>query len=212
MTVGAVFLLPATGERFVLRGEQSIGRSGENDIVADGDGVSRFHASVATRPDGHWLRDLSSRNGTFVNGDPVGPEGRLLADGDLVVLAGAVALRYLDPQATPIVPRIGRLRGVWIDPATTDVWVDAVRLDPALSARQFELLRCLIEAEGRPVSRVEIVDRVWPSEEPSGVSDDAVTALVKRLRSRLRDAGAGDDHLEIVRGRGVRLIEVDETS
>lgn len=210
MSLGPVLLMPESGQRFPLDGEMGIGRADDNDIPVNGEGVSRFHATVSPSAAGYRVRDLGSRNGTFVNGEPVSVDGLLLSDGDLVVLAGSVAFRYLDPQATPLVPRIGKLQGVWIDPASADVWVDASKLDPPLSARQFDLLDCLVEAEGRPVSRADIVARVWPSAEPTGVSDDAVTALIKRLRSRLRSAGMDTDYLEIVRGRGVRLIDADD--
>jgi len=54
--------------------------------------VSSQHAYLQCAPDGCWLFDgspsgLASVNGTFVNGQPVPPGGRLLQDGDLLILA-----------------------------------------------------------------------------------------------------------------------------
>jgi DNA-binding NtrC family response regulator len=50
------------GERF------SIGSHALNDIVIDGDAVSRFHCEVHLEPRGARLVDLKSRNGTVVDG------------------------------------------------------------------------------------------------------------------------------------------------
>ncbi len=48
-------------------------------------------------------------------------------------------------------------------------------------------------------------EAVWPSDDPAGVSEEAIDDLIKRLRARLRDASDGPDYLEQPRGRGVRL-------
>ncbi|MEM7340223.1 MAG: FHA domain-containing protein [Actinomycetota bacterium] len=206
---GAVLLGTDKAVRHRLEARTTVGRSEANDIVITADGVSRFHAEVVQAGTGHRLTDLGSRNGTFVNGEPVSPDGHILSDGDLVVFGGVEGFRYLDPGATPIVPRIGKLQGVWIDPDTDAVWVDAHPVEPELSARQFHLLQMLVAAEGRPVERRDIVSAVWADVDARGVSDDAVTALIKRLRSRLREAAPESDYVDIVRGRGVRLLDPD---
>ena len=46
----------------------SIGKTHDNDYVADDPQVSRHHARLVSEPDGSWLlEDLASTNGTFVN-------------------------------------------------------------------------------------------------------------------------------------------------
>jgi pSer/pThr/pTyr-binding forkhead associated (FHA) protein len=46
-----------------------LGRSGQNDLVLDGDEfASARHARVEARRDGVWVLDLDSTNGTFLNG------------------------------------------------------------------------------------------------------------------------------------------------
>ena len=61
--------------------------------------VSRKHAEVLVYGDGVWLRDLGSRNGTFVNNEEV-PKGQAyLIDCDAIVRFGpllAVSLKILD--------------------------------------------------------------------------------------------------------------------
>lgn len=61
-----------------------LGRGGENTIRLDGDDfVSTRHAMLEPRPDGLWVEDIGSTNGTFVNGARV-TTARLLAAGDVV--------------------------------------------------------------------------------------------------------------------------------
>ncbi|MFG2042387.1 ATP-binding cassette domain-containing protein [Dactylosporangium sp. NPDC048998] len=47
----------------------TIGRDAANDLVVEGDLISRRHAEVIWNDDGWFLRDLASRNGTFVAGE-----------------------------------------------------------------------------------------------------------------------------------------------
>lgn len=50
--------------------------------------ISRRHAEVTMGADGATLRDLGSREGTTLNGKPVGPTPVPLRDGDSIVLGG----------------------------------------------------------------------------------------------------------------------------
>ena len=111
----------ADGFQHVLaRPVVTIGRDPASAIEVPLVAVSRQHATVSRTDHGHVLRDLESRNGTFVNGVRATSEPVLRRDGDDVVIAGVETLRYVDPLATPSAPAVGRLSGVWIDPATDD--------------------------------------------------------------------------------------------
>ena len=55
----------------------TIGRSVRNDLCVEDPFASRLHAEVRRRGDAHWLSDLGSANGTFLNG------ARLLAPAQL---------------------------------------------------------------------------------------------------------------------------------
>ena len=61
--------------------------------------VSRRHAELLVHGDGVWIRDLGSRNGTFVNNEEV-PRGQaFLIDSDAIVRFGpllAVSLKIID--------------------------------------------------------------------------------------------------------------------
>lgn len=49
----------------------TIGRHRNNDIVIDNLAVSGYHARVDAKEDGFVLTDLQSKNGTYVNNDPI---------------------------------------------------------------------------------------------------------------------------------------------
>ena len=73
----------------------TVGTLESNDVVVDADGVSRVHA-VFERFGANWcVRDLGSRNGTFVNGGRIIGE-RPLHTGDEIVL-GRLRLLFRGP-------------------------------------------------------------------------------------------------------------------
>jgi signal transduction histidine kinase/DNA-binding response OmpR family regulator len=82
------------GQIFELAGpELTLGRHPNCEIVLSNSEVSRFHARLLHQPDGYFLEDLNSRNGTYVNGQRI--EGRQrLADGDHLELSD-VELTFL---------------------------------------------------------------------------------------------------------------------
>jgi len=58
------------------RGQYVIGRAHDCDIRLVGEGVSRHHCVLAFDPPRLRIRDLGSRNGTFLNNDLIGQRGR----------------------------------------------------------------------------------------------------------------------------------------
>ena len=72
-----------------------------------------------------------------------------------------------------------------------------------LTVTEFRILDCLAERPGAARTRDAIVARAWPD----GVylTDRVVDCHVKRLRRKLREAGAGDEAIETVYGLGYRL-------
>jgi signal transduction histidine kinase/CheY-like chemotaxis protein len=45
----------------------TIGRAPDNHLVLQGGMVSRYHAQILRQPDGFWITDIGSANGTYVN-------------------------------------------------------------------------------------------------------------------------------------------------
>ncbi len=76
---------PLTGSEFRLGGRTLVGRAGEADIQLMEQAVSRRHALILRRADGHfWIGDLSSTNGTFMGEERL--EEHCLRPGDVIHL------------------------------------------------------------------------------------------------------------------------------
>ncbi|HEX9372277.1 MAG TPA: FHA domain-containing protein [Roseiflexaceae bacterium] len=193
---GALREVPLLGERVVL------GRDPSCDLVIAGRLISRQHACITRAGQAYTIEDLGSRNGTMVNGQPI-DTSRALRDGDRIDLGGLGSLTFLDGDATSTRP-IPAPEGIWLDVARQDVWVDGQRLSPRLSPAQFSLLQTLVAHVDQICSRQDIVEAVWPTA-ADGVSDEAIDALIKRIRARLGEVPGGARYLTTLRGRGVML-------
>ncbi|MBX3472090.1 MAG: protein kinase [Planctomycetes bacterium] len=116
------------GRVFVVRLGQSftVGRGSDVAITIDDERVSRRHAALELRPEGLFVTDLGSRNGTFILGRPLTANQPLLtAPGDVLEL-GAHRLR-LDIQGLDERSRRERQRTQRLD-------------EPLLPQEEFELL------------------------------------------------------------------------
>ena len=81
----------------------TVGTLESNDVVVDADGVSRVHAVFERFGDAWCVRDLGSRNGTFVNGGRIIGE-RALHSGDEIIL-GRLRLLFHGPARERRRPR-----------------------------------------------------------------------------------------------------------
>jgi pSer/pThr/pTyr-binding forkhead associated (FHA) protein len=181
-----------------------IGRGAQADIVVGASQISRTHASIKKTAHGFTIEDIDSRNGTFVNAEPVRGTPRLLQNGDEIALASVVVLRFVCEDARRRLEQPAR-QGVVIDPQRHDVIVDGIVVEPPLSTAQFALLALLHKRAGAIVARAEIAREIWPDAAPNSISADAVDCLIKRMRARIRAIGDGNNYVDVVRGHGVRL-------
>ncbi len=206
----SAFLVLPDGKQHALDADDIvIGRAPPAALVLPLAPISREHARVTQREGVYFLADLQSRNGTFVNGRAVTTTPARLKDGDEIVLGGAITLRFYDYEATAQGKRVGRLKGVWLDPETRAAWVDGVKVEPALSAAQYALLERLYATPQRLVTRDEIVAAVWRDENAEGISEEAIDGLIKRLRARFAEIAPTKKYIEVRRGQGVVLAQPD---
>lgn len=180
-----------------------IGRDEQCAICLPDRSVSRHHAAVRRSGRGYVLDDNNSKNGTWLNGQPVTGEPRPLKDGDDISIAARYKLWYVDADATAPLTFAGR--GIRIDPDTMHIFVNGHVLAPPLSAQQLALVKVLMDADGGLVPREAIIAAVWPEIERDGVSDDSIDALVKRVRQRLGEIDARHSYVVTIRGYGFRL-------
>ena len=86
--------------RLVSGQRLTLGRAPTNHVVIHDERASRLHAEIIPTPTGWAIRDLASRNGTFLGQTPLGAE-HLLAPGDVFSI-GRLEITYClgDPPAT----------------------------------------------------------------------------------------------------------------
>lgn len=209
---------PVAGQNWVLsKDELILGREPDCDIVIPDRQVSRQHARFVRVGGTFTIEDLGSKNGTHVNGATLeGPKS--LQDGDLIQVALIAKLQFVGSEATmpvkldaaahptgPLIlprPAGGRLR---VDSGARRVWVKDQELDPALSVPQFRFLELLHQRAGQVCTREDVIGAVWPGAEDVGVSEQAIDALVRRVRDRLAELDAAHHYIITVRGHGFRL-------
>jgi hypothetical protein len=219
---------PLNGQRWPLRRATLIGREPTCDIVIPDRQVSRHHARVSVTLDGILLEDLGSKNGTHYNGKSL-EQSVFLQDGDVIQIALAQKFVYLSSDSTipldesdlegiqvfvnrePIKEELTRLRldkrsrRVWINIQEDENSITEIEILPPLSVSQFRLLELLYDNQGRVVPRQDLVVVVWGKEQAFEVSEQALDALVRRLRDRISEVDDTHGYVITVRGHGLRL-------
>ena len=92
-----------------------------------------------------------------------------------------------------------------VDAETRRVYVRGAEARPSFSNDQFRLLSYLYERSGKVVGRETLVQHVWPDAHAEGVSEEALDALVRRVRERIVQAGGERSYIATLRGQGFRL-------
>jgi len=196
---------PLKGQRWQLSQTIVLGREATCDVMVVDRQISRFHARLTPTSEGVILEDLGSKNGTYLNSALLSAPV-VLQDGDVLSVAMAQQFMFIVSDATtPLLdgsPQHGRLM---MDLKSRRVWVNQQQLVPPLSAQQFKLLWLLYERNGQVVTRPDLVSVVWGDEQVLGVSDQALDALIRRLRDRISALDPTHQYIDTVRGHGIRL-------
>lgn len=189
----------------------TIGRRVECGIALPGDPrVSRVHAKLE-RVDCDWTvcDDGLSRNGTWINDEPLRGTHRLL-DGDRLKVGGTVlTVRMPEGPESPSTqgatgvadgPGVSRARVVVRLCGPLTVQVDGRRLEAGLSGRiGRRLFAYLIATRAHATRRDELTEILWPREQPASPEAGLSTHLA-RLRRLLGD--------QAITGRGQIRIEL----
>jgi DNA-binding winged helix-turn-helix (wHTH) protein len=192
-------------QRWPLERTVVLGRDSTCDIVIPDRQVSRYHARITPTQEGMILEDLGSKNGTHCNGTPL-TAPLVLQDGDMVQIALAQKFQFLTSDATiPLTEGAVRSGRLMMDARSRRVWINQQQLVPPLSAQQYKLLWVLYENQGQVISRSDLIAVVWGEDQSIGVSDQALDALIRRLRDRLATLDSTHQYIATVRGHGVRL-------
>ena len=202
---------PLNGQRWMVRDSLVVGRDAGCEIIIPSRQVSRNHARFIVTGDGTLVEDLGSKNGTHLNGTTLS-ETKILKDGDIIQIAFAQQFIYLSSDATMPLD-MGNLDGITqvqegllrLEKGSRQVWIGDQELLPPLSASQFQLLDLLYEKQDRVVPRKEIIAEIWGADNAVEVSEQALDALVRRLRDRLAAVDPSHPFIITIRGHGLRL-------
>ncbi len=203
---------PLLGQRWNIKSEIHVGRDPDCEIVVPDRQVSRVHAKFSYQKNGVLLEDMGSKNGTYLNGTLI-DDSVVLEEGDIVQIALVQSFFFLSSDATmpldrDILPEpqsIKNQKKLYLDFRSRRVWLGGIEILPPLSMPQFRLLHTLNEQQGKVVSRSDLISIIWGDEKAIGVSEQALDALVRRLRDRLAVFDPEHDYLVTVRGHGIRL-------
>ena len=188
-----------------------IGRESDSDIQIEERQVSRQHAEITYAHHTYSIRDLGSKNGTFLNGQTVTQDPQAVRNGDEIGIALCAKLTFVAEDATAPAVLLSRHEpGLRMDLAARRVWVVDQEINPPLSLAQYNLLELLYNNAGNVVSRDDVVNVVWSEEEAEGVSEQAIDALARRLRERIAEVDPDNKYVETVRGHGFRLNLVEK--
>ncbi len=196
---------PLKGQRWSISRMLVLGREHSCDVVIADRQVSRFHARLTPTNEGIILEDMGSKNGTHRNGDSLSAPV-VLQDGDLIQVSLAQEFTFITSDSTmPLGDGAGKPGRLMMDLRSRRVWVNQQLVTPPLSAQQFKLLWMLYENQGQVINRANLVTTVWGETESVGVSDQALDALIRRLRDRLAELDRKHQYIDTVRGHGIRL-------
>jgi DNA-binding winged helix-turn-helix (wHTH) protein len=202
---------PLNNQRWSIVDNLTIGRDSVCEIVIPDRQVSRQHARFSIKSKGIFIEDLSSKNGTHCNGvlikDPI-----LLQDGDIIQIALTQDFLFLSSDATvplelnlPSLTTKSTTGCLRLDKRSRRVWIKEKEVLPALSLSQFQLLSILYDQQGEVVARKDLITAVWQEEQAIEVSEQALDALIRRLRDRLLKIDPDHSYIITIRGHGLRL-------
>ncbi len=200
---------PLEGRRWIIKNTILIGRESDCHVAIEDRQVSRHHARVQNNHGICELEDLGSKNGTYHGGQQIF-EITPLNDGDIIQIALIQKFAFYSSDATMPMEDIDPSRLIQkgklvLDKKSRRVWIGNKELTPPLSAAQFRLLLELYEQSGKVVTRNDLIQKVWQEDEITGISDQALDALIRRLRDRLSELDSQHQYIVTVRGHGVRL-------
>ena len=90
--------------------------------------------------------------------------------------------------------------GVVVDLSRRRVLVNGENAE--LTAKEFELLTYLIENQGETISRRELVELVWNTDDATAPNDRTIDVHIRRLRSKI---SGFEDIIRTIRGGGYRF-------
>lgn len=164
--------------------------------------------------DGDVIQVAVVQSFVFVSSDATLPLERGGLPGVADTLPGVLSPLTPTIESLPPEPSAARTERLRLDKRSRRVWVrlrqsDGNLLDkeilPPLSVSQFRLLEILYDNRERVVSRIELAAAVWGEGQSFEISEQALDALVRRLRDRIGGIDPAHEYIVTIRGHGLRL-------
>jgi DNA-binding winged helix-turn-helix (wHTH) protein len=205
------------GTKLLLTQEKMVlGRSTEKhcpDISFDNFLISRNHCCITFIHDYWQLTDLSSKHGTFINGNPLLHSHRLM-DGDQIGLASGmvqirfyqtsheVTLDFYNSQKLMLKNECVMPPAIQFDQERMQAKINGVTVQ--LTLKECQLLTALFAHQGELLTYDELCSSVWPERGSNAFSQhnvglEEVNVLVYRVRKKLQ---VGANVIKTIRGRG----------
>ena len=184
-----------------------VGRSSESGLCIDESFVSRQHAVISSDNSIYSIRDLGSKNGTWVNDQRIGDSPVILENGDLIHFGNSTSsLSFMEDDRTLTLNVKDLDSGLRVDMAGREVYIDGSMIAPRLSKKEFDILSLLWERRKIACSRDAIIAKGWPERPQGDVSETEIEQYIRRLRRRIGDIERPPKQLVTVRGYGYKLL------
>lgn len=131
------------------------------------------------------------------------------------IFLGQIGLVKMGQVAIPLfeqyIKRIEKIESatkeiIIYDSATNNITLGNDDISERLTGLEFRLLRFLLENEGKLIERDQIINEVWrDNESVEGVTEQALDQLIFRLRKKIEENPNKPEHIETIKGRGVRF-------
>jgi hypothetical protein len=168
-----------------LAGAVTIGRTADNDIVLESDGVSHCHAMLLAQSDGVTLLDLGSTFGTFVDSVQALPDEPMRLPNGARITIGHALLRYASAPAAVLQPATSNGHSAPVRPRLAA---------PSLNTRFLEIASGEPFPVGQPMTLLiwvgaPIASDQWQSSRALRWNGDLSATLALRVRVRAASLG-----------------------
>ena len=174
-----------------------IGRTDQSDIILKNDYISRTHVEIFSDKGAFWIKDLGSKNGTFIDSKKVSEYPQELKNRTRIELGkgkNKTVLMFIEEDGTlddtfedsfeDSFTGTHIVKHFSLDSDSRDVYVNG-KLLPVLPKREFDIFELLYQNEGKVCKKDDIAKKGWPDREEGDVSDGEIHQYIKLIRQLL---------------------------
>lgn len=193
-----------------------IGRDSTADLRIPDPFISRLQAEIYYEHEKWYIRDLQSKNGSFVNDKKIGAEPVQLKHGDTISFSRKIDYLFqsenLDSDGTRSMVVSSSPYGIEMVEKSEDVLVDGIKINPRLGPQEWLFLSLLMKEPDRIHTYKELAQEMFM------IAEDifAITPYIKSLQTikndickKFRKQGIIREVIKSRNGVGYQLVEKD---